>query len=89
MNTLVAYIDEKNFDLLAEAKQNSGRDYKKGPKMTFSENDEEKEIFHPIFCNSIGDGAELIKEYTAIKAKSSTLGKDFILHGVLIKILGF
>jgi len=88
MHTFVANIDEKNFDLIDEASQNSGIKYKKGVKMKSSGNDGEKYIFHPIFCKSIDEATLLIKEYTAIKAKSANLGKDLILHQVVIKMLG-
>ena len=89
MNIFVANIDEKNFDLIDEASKNSGIKYEKGVKMTTSGSDGEEHIFHPIFCKSIDEAAQLIKEYTAIKAISANLGEDLILHKVLSKILGF
>ena len=89
MKSFVANIDENNFDLLNKASKNSGIEYRKGIQMTASGNDEEKYVFHPIFCKSIDEAVTLIKEYTNIKSKNVKSSKDLILHDVLIKMLGF
>ncbi len=89
MNTFVANIDENNFDLLNKASENSGIEYKKGIQMIASGNDEEKYVFHPIFCKSIDEAVTLIKEYTNIKSKNVNFGKDLILHDVIIRMFEF